>query len=129
MRDDDFFGNDMNDIMREFFGQVNGRRTRQKEDIEEVDEEGNKVEVIDLEEEMYLIFDLPGYDEKDLDIGLKDKTLIVSVKKKGECKIQDYLSKKLCKGETMKKIIPPYVEKEFKQSFKSGVLEIKFNKK
>ena len=130
MRDDDFFGNDMNDIVRQFFGEVNGRRTRRPREEIEVEEEDSKVETIDLENEVHFIFDLAGYDEKDLELEVKDKTLIVQVKKKGECKMQDYLSKKLCRGETIKKTLAPYLDvKNFKHSIKNGVLEVKFEKK
>jgi len=135
MRDDDFFGNDMNDIVRQFFGGVNGRRSRKRENFEEdeeieEDEEGNKIEIVDLENELHFIFDLAGYDEKDLRLEVKDKTLIVQVKKKGECKMQDYLSKKLCRGETIKKTLAPYLDiKNFKHSIKNGILEVKFEKK
>jgi len=130
MRDDDFFGNDMNDIVRQFFGEVNGRRTRRPREEIEVEEEDSKVETIDLENEVHFIFDLSGYDEKDLELEVKDKTLIVQVKKKGECKMQDYLSKKLCRGETIKKTLAPYLDvKNFKHSIKNGVLEVKFEKK
>jgi len=134
MRDDDFLNSPFDDIVREFFG--NARRVKRnpqfndEEEFNESEEDNRKTDYIDYKENIFLIFELPGYDERDLKLEVKDKTLIIEVKKKGECKIQDYLSKKMCKGEIIKKTIQPYINvKDFKHSFKNGVLEVEFNKK
>jgi HSP20 family molecular chaperone IbpA len=134
MRDDDFFNNPFDDIVREFFGgpvkRVKRQRFQESDEFDESEEENRKTDNIDLGDRIAFIFELLGYDEKDLKLEIKDRTLNIEVKKKKECKMQDYLSKKLCHGEIIKKIKPPYIDiKNFKYSFKNGILEVIFNKK
>lgn len=135
MRDDDFLNSPFDEIVREFFGGNPNKRIR-KSRFEETDkdsegeEESRRSDSLDLGEKIAFIFELPGYDERDLKLEVKDRTLIIEVKKKSECKMQDYLSKKLCKGESIKKTLQPYIDfKDFKYSFKNGILEVIFNKK
>jgi HSP20 family molecular chaperone IbpA len=139
MRDDDFFNSPFDDIFSQFFGQSGGRIRKARrsfndegdeEEWDESEENNRKTDYIDYDDKVFLIFELPGYDDKDLKIELKDKTLIIEVKKKGECKMQDYLSKKLCKGEIIKKTLQPDIDlKSMKHSFKNGILEVMFKKK
>lgn len=135
MKDDDFFNSPFDDIVREFFGGPVKRIRRsnisqESGEFDESEEENRKTDNIDLGEKIALIFELPGYEERDLKIEVKDRTLHIEVKKKAECRMQDYLSKKLCHGEIIKKIIQPYIDiKNFKYSFKNGILEVIFNKK
>jgi len=139
MRDDDFGFGDFDDIFSQFFRQSGNRIRRARrsfndnnedEEWEENEEDDRKTDYIDYDDKIFLIFELPGYDEKDLEMELKDKTLTIEVKKRGECKMQDYLSKKLCKGEGFKKTLQPFIDiKSMKHSFKNGILEVMFKKK
>ena len=119
MRDDDFFNSPFDDIVRELLGnpvrRVRKQRYTDNDEFNESEEENRKTDNIDLGEKVAFIFELPGYDEKDLKLEVKDRTIHIEVKKKAECKMQDYLSKKLCKGEIVKKTIQPYIDiKNFK---------------
>lgn len=126
---DDFFDDPFEDLVNQFIRGARGSRGFQNRKEISEDENGD-IEVIGFQDKIFIILELPGYDEKDVDIEFKGKTLIVTAKKKEECKMQDYLSRKLCTGEQFKKTLPDFINlKNFKSSFKNGVLELVFNKK
>lgn len=129
---DDDFGDPFEDIVREFFG---GRRKISKNNFF-IDNESDERETDYLEDDdyIYLIFELPGFNEKDISVAVKGNELNISAgKKEAECddgKVQNYLVEKLCREIIIKKTLPKFVDtKNFKHSMRNGVLEIMFSKK
>ncbi len=131
--DDDFFGNDpFENIVREFFSP--GIRRRKSNTFIMGEEEDRNIDFIEDNDYVYLIFELQGYNEKDVSIKINGNELeIKASKKENVCElenIQNYLTQKLCRGILIKKILPRFVSpKNFKQTFKNGILEVKFAKK
>ena len=117
-------------IVRELFG---GRTSRIKEDnYEEIIDSEREERVIDFiqdENYIYLIFELPGYNEKDISISIKGRALEIIVKKRSVGEVQNYLMQKLNEGLFIKKNLPNFIKtKNFKHTIKNGVLEIVFIK-
>ncbi len=127
--DDDFGSSPFDELVREFFGPNVQRRHNT---IIKGEEEDRSIDYVEDKDYIYLVFELPGYDEDDVDVKVRGKELEVSASKKG-CKVdkvQSYLSQKLCKGLHFKKFLPNFINpNKSKHSFKNGVLEIKFNKR
>ncbi len=125
--DNDQFEN----IVREFFG---GRTSRiRRDNYEEIIESEKEERVIDFiqdENYIYLIFELPGYDEKDISISIKGRELEIIAKKRKMGEVQNYLIQKLNEGLFIKKSLPNFIKtKNFKHTIKNGILEIVFIKK
>jgi HSP20 family molecular chaperone IbpA len=119
------FGEDpFEDIVREIFGE---RRNPHRNIISGEEEERN-IDYVEDEGRIYFIFELPGFNEKDLIV--KSNELQVNVSKQGEEEIRSYLTEKLHKGITIKKPIPRIANlKKFNHTMKNGVLEVIFEKK
>ena len=118
-------------IVREFFG---GRTSRiggdNYEEIIESEKEERVIDFIQDENYIYLIFELPGYNEKDISISIKGKELEIIAKKRKMGEVQNYLIQKLNDGLFIKKNLPNFIKtKNFKHTVKNGVLEIVFVKK
>ena len=128
-----FFENNdqFEDIVREFLGGGNSRIRRDNyEEIIEGEEEERVIDFIEDENYVYLIFELPGYSEKDISISIKGRELEIIVKKKSIGEVQDYLIEKLNNRLFIKKRLPNFIKtKNFKHTLKNGVLEIVFIKK
>ena len=128
-----FFENNdqFEDIVREFLGGGNSRIRRDNyEEIIEGEEEERVIDFIEDENYVYLIFELPGYSEKDISISIKGRELEIIVKKKSIGEVQDYLIEKLNNGLFIKKRLSNFIKtKNFKHTLKNGVLEIVFIKK
>lgn len=128
---DDFFGNDsFENLVRGFF-EPNIRRQRSNQVIQG-EQEDRTIDFIEDDGYVYIIFELPGYNENDINVLVKGNELEIKAKKK-ECdieKVQDYLSQKLCRGVFIKKVLPKFiVPKNFKSTMHNCILEIKFIKK
>ncbi len=124
----DFFDDSdpFDSIVREFFGE-SPRRKQYKEKIIENESEDRVIDFLESGDKVYLIFELPGYDEKDVLISIKDRKIEIIAKKKSEDNMQDYLSKKLNQGIKIKKTLPNFVNaKKFFHSFRNGILEVIF---
>ena len=122
------FNNDpFEDIVNQFFGNATRvRRSRTKRNIEE---EEQNTQFIEEEDYVYLIIELPGYSEKDINISIDDDTINVSAKTK-QVVAQDYLAQKQKEGITIEQIIPENIKtKNFKKTFKNGILEVTFEKR
>jgi len=118
-------------IVREFFG---GETSRIREDnYEEIiggEREERVIDFIQDENYIYFIFELPGYNEKDISISIKGRELEIIVKKRSVGEVQNYLMQKLNDGLFIKKNLPNFIKtKNFKHTIKNGVLEIVFIKK
>ncbi|MCH8945931.1 MAG: Hsp20/alpha crystallin family protein [Nanoarchaeota archaeon] len=125
--DDDQFEN----IIREFLGGRTSRiRKGNYEEIIESEREERVVDFIEDESYVYLIFELPGYSEKDISISIKGRELEIIAKKRDIEGIPNYLMEKFNNGFFIKKNLPNFIKtKNFKHTVKNGVLEIVFIKK
>ena len=125
--DDDQFEN----IIREFLGGRTSRiRKGNYEEIIESEREERVVDFIEDESYVYLIFELPGYSEKDISISIKGRELEIIAKKRNIEGIPNYLMEKFNNGFFIKKNLPNFIKtKNFKHTVKNGVLEIVFIKK
>ncbi len=131
--DDEFFGDPFESIVRDFLGRnsiSNGRRNA----IIRGEEEDRNIDFVEDKDYIYLVFELFGYDEKDVLVQIKGNQLEIKTKKNEEIcdlqKVQSYLIQKLCKGIFIRKTLPKFINtKKFKYHLKNGVLEIMFSKK
>ena len=125
-----FFDDDpFESIIDEFFGQNRGTNIRRRQFISG-EEEDREIDYIEDKSNVYLVFELPGYTEKDIMVVVKDNILTVQAKKITPDNIQPYLAKKLNQGVQIRKELPNFINtKKFTQTIKNGVLEIKFKKK
>lgn len=124
------FGNDpFDEIIREFFGQAPSARRRHREQFIEGEDDDRIIDFIEDNKKIYLVFELPGYEEKDVSVNVEGRNLKVEAKKTNGENIQDYLNQKLKRGVVLQKTIPDFVDsKKFSQTMKNGVLEIVFDK-
>ena len=118
-------------IVREFLGGGNSRiRKSNYEEIIESEGEERVMDFIEDENYVYLIFELPGYNEKDISISIRGRELEIIAKKRSIGEIQNYLIQKLNDGFFIKKNLPNFIKtKNFKHTVKNGVFEIVFIKK
>ena len=117
------------DIVREFFGTDTAVK-RFRNQVIKGEEEERVIDFIEDKNKIYLIFELPGYNEKDISIIIKGKELNIKITKKSNEQIQDYLIQKLNQGGFIKKILPKFINhKKFDYTMRNGILEISFNKK
>lgn len=129
--DDDFYEDPFESILNDFFGSRVKRK--HKNAIIKGEEEERNIDFIEGEEYIYLIFEFPGYNEKDVDIKIKNDILEIKVKKNEDSCISDnvknYLIQKLCQGLIVRKHLPEFINsRNFSYSMKNGVLEIIFIK-
>ncbi|MBD3252218.1 Hsp20 family protein [Candidatus Pacearchaeota archaeon] len=124
-----FFDDDpFEDIVREIFGGSPVRRARKDTFIKGEDED-RVIDFIEDEDKVYLIFELPGYNENDISVAVKGKELEISAKKSNGENIQDYLHQKLRNGISIRKNIPKFINsKKMSHTMRNGVLEVVFNK-
>ena len=131
---EDWFNDDpFENIIREFLGRDISSNKKRRDFIVGEQEDRN-IDFVEDQDYVYLIFEVKGYTEKDIDVSIKGNILQIQASKKGSTcsaeKVRDYLTQKLCNGITIQKVLPSYINpKGFKQSIKNGVLEIIFNKK
>ena len=118
------------DIIREFLGESNSRIRRDDyEEIIEGEVEEGIIDFIEDENYIYLIFELPGYDEKDILISIKGRKLEIIAKKRNSVEVQNYLTQKLNTGFFINKNLPSFIKtKNFKHTVKNGILELVFIK-
>ncbi len=116
-----FDDNDFDEIMRQFL-ESSGRSNVEQEDEYITD-------VIEDREKVYIIFELPGYSEKDIEVSITKNRLRIIAQKKNFEGAKEYLSKKLSKGIRFEKIIPKVIDTDsMKFTFRNGILEISFHK-
>ncbi|MAG02350.1 hypothetical protein CMI42_03360 [Candidatus Pacearchaeota archaeon] len=119
--DDDPFEN----VVREFLG----GKARRENSFTSGEEEERHIDLIENSEYVYIIFDLPGYNEEDIDINIRGDIIDIHVSSKNISGIQEYLHHKLKEGISLSKKLPKFINpKGYKKSFKNGILELKFMK-
>lgn len=117
------------DIFREFFGE-NARVKKHRDMIIHGEEEDRSVDFIEDDGRVFLIFELPGYSEKDISVQVKGMTLEINASRKNTESVQDYFMQKLNIGVSIKKNLPKFINpQKFKYTVKNGVIEIIFLKK
>ena len=117
-------------LVREFFGKPSrGMRQRRSRFIEGEDEE-RVIDVVDVDDKIYLIFEMPGYSEDDIEVSVSNKIIQIAAKKHDTEEIKEYLAQKLSKGIQFKRALPDYINtKTFKHTLRHGILEICFSKR
>ncbi len=87
--DDDPFEN----IVRDFFG---GRPSKDPENkFISGEEEERKIDFIETDKKVFLIFELPGYDKEDIKVEISGINLEVSAQKKCSESVADYMTQKI----------------------------------
>ncbi len=127
-----FFNDDpFEEIIQEFFGR-NQRQINQSQNFIQSEEDERNIDFIEHNDYLYFVFELFGYNEKDIIVKVKGQELDI-LARKNNCeieKVQDYLTKKLCNGIVIKKRLPKFVSsKNFKHTIRNGILEVTFSKK
>lgn len=126
-----FFSNNdpFDEILKEFFGE-RPRSRSYRNNLTKTEQDERVIDYSEDENSVYFIFELPGYNEEDVDISVKDGNIKINAVKKNSDAVQNYLNQKLTTGITLSKKLPDYVKpKKFSQEMKNGVLELKFRKK
>lgn len=127
-----FFDDDpFDEILKEFFGERGARTVSAgARNVVKSEREERIVDYIEEEDNLYFVFEIPGYSEKDIDINVKSNELEVSAIKENPENVQPYLYNKLKKGIFFRKTIPEKVKsKKMTYHFNNGILEIKFPRK
>jgi len=116
------------DIIRNFIGGSPMRRAR-KEQFIRGEEDDRNIDFVEDEDYVYLVFELPGYNEKDISVFVEGNRLEITAQKSDGENVQDYLGQKLRQGLHVKKKLPDIVNpKNFSKTMRNGVLEIIFSK-
>ncbi|MBS3098644.1 Hsp20/alpha crystallin family protein [Candidatus Pacearchaeota archaeon] len=128
-----FFDDDndpFDSIVREFFGGSPIRRGKKKQQFIQGEEEDRKIDFVDDEKKVYVVFELPGFTEKDVSVRVHERELEIIAKKRDRERMQDYLSEKLERGIVIKKELPNFVNpKKFSHTMRNGILEVVFEKR
>ena len=112
-------------LVREFFG----GRARSRDDVIQGEEDERSIDFIETKNYLILVFEMPGYTEKDVDVNVNGSNLKVSASRKSKETDDDYIASKLLHGIEFSKKLPSYVNpKKYNKTFKNGVLEIKFER-
>src|SRR3989344_263894 len=120
--DDDPF----EELMREFLGNAPSRRRKQ---FVKGEEEDRTIDFVEDDDYVYIVFELRGYNEKDISLNIQGKELEVTAQKENGEQIQEYLRQKLRQGIQLKKQLPDFVSpKNTTHTMRNGVLEIVFLK-
>lgn len=125
-----FFQDDpFEDIVREFFGEAPARRGKRREQFIKGEDEDRSIDFVEDDKKIYLVFELPGYEEKDISIAVEGNGLEISAQKSNGEQIRDYLHQKLRNGMSIKKDLPNIVKgKKFSHTIRNGILEVVFDK-
>ncbi len=124
--DDPFEG-----IFREFFGNSRSQNParRKHTSFTEGEEEDRTIDAIESDEYIFLVFELPGFTEKDVLVTVKNRRIEIRAQKQHVSGIQEYLASRLQQGVVVRKTLPSGVSaKSFKQTFRNGILEVCFEK-
>lgn len=122
--------NPFDSIVREFFGgSSNARRVKRKDQFIKGEDEDRNIDYVEDDKKIYLVFELPGFNEKDVAVIVKGNTLEVHAQKLNGEGIADYLNQKLKQGISFTKELPSFVNsKDFSHTMRNGVLEIVFGR-
>ena len=117
------------EIVREFFGSRN-RPDHRSDSIIQGESEERVIDFIEDSDYAYLVFELPGYLEKDIRITMKGRDLEITAKKTNTANTQSYFLDKFTQGISIRKTLPRFINpKNPKHFLRNGILEIMFIKK
>ena len=127
-----FFDDDedpFDSLVREMLGRSSrGSRGRRSRIIEGEDDE-RVIDVIETDDAVYLLFEMPGYTEEDVEVSVSDSIIKISAKKSNTEDIKDYLAQKLSGGLQFKRSLPEYINtKKVSHTVRNGILEVMFDK-
>ena len=126
---DDDFNDPFESIIREFFGD-RVRYRNQNNDIIKGEEEDRVIDFIETKDSVFIVFELLGYDESDIEINVDNSNIEINAMKKDIATCQNYLCNKLKNGVRFTKKLPKFISsRKYKSTFKNGVLEIEFMKR
>ncbi|MBI2452357.1 Hsp20/alpha crystallin family protein [Candidatus Pacearchaeota archaeon] len=126
---DDFGEDPFESIMRDFFGHGFGRKRGRRGTIIRGEEEDRNIDFIETKEKVFIVFELPGFDEKDVSVGVDKRELEIRAKKSDGEKMQSYLLQKLKGGIHFRRKLPDFINpKKFDYTMRNGILEITFEK-
>lgn len=124
---DDEDNDPFEDIVNSFFGRPQARNARR---VIRRDKEEEESQSIEEEKDIYFIMELSGYKEEDIQVKVKDNSLIISARTSNDSSQKDYMASKHKEGITIQRAIPNNIKnKNFSKTFKNGVLEVVFYKK
>src|SRR3989344_3976985 len=130
---DDFFGEDVGDpfdsIVRQFFGSNGRGRLRRRTDIDS-DERESEIGFVEGNGKVFLIIEMPGFDENDITIDVDERNLEIRAKKRKIEGVKEYLTNRLKEGMIIRKSLPSNASaKKFLHTFRNGILEVALDKK
>ena len=115
-------------ILKEFFGQPKARR-KSSERFTEGEQEDRTIDAIEADGALFLIFELPGFNAKDISIAVSDRRLEIHAQKKDTTAAQVYLHPRLQQGTLIKKTLSASINsKKVTHTYKNGILEVCFEK-
>ena len=121
-----FDNNDFDSIVREFLSEGNGRVRRRT--IARDEDEERVIDFIEDSNNTYLVFELPGFSEEDVNVKIEGNHIEVIAKKKDVENVKDYLHDKLSAGFRYGRKLPDIIKnKKFDYSMRNGILEIVFH--
>ncbi len=125
-----FFDDDpFEEIVREFFGGTPSRVSSNGQKIISGEDEERKIDFVETPKEFFIVFELQGYEKEDVSLEIVGNKLVVHAKKKQSEKMEDYMARKLFQGLEITKVLPKFIKtKNYKHTFRNGVLEIAFKK-
>lgn len=117
------------EIVREFFGS-RSRPDQRSDSIIQGESEERVIDFVEDSDYAYLVFEIPGYSEKDIAVNIRGKELIITAKKSNTTNTQNYFLDKFTQGISIRKTLPKFINpKNSKHFLRNGILEIMFIKK
>lgn len=116
-------------LAREFFGASGGISSSDNGFIENEEEERN-MDFVQTDDYVYVVFELPGYREQDIEVSIKGNELRILAQGKATESSDEYIASKLHDGVSITKLLPDYIIfTNYKTTFRNGILELCFKKK
>ena len=114
-------------IVREFFGE--GRKTK-RERYSGSEEEERVIDFIEGDNAVYVLFELAGYSEDEVQVEIKGKQLTIEAQKESVEGLKEYLAQKLARGISYTRKLPDFIStKKFSKTMHNGILELVFEKR
>lgn len=125
-----FFNEDpFEDIVREFFGGSPGRVSKSQKEVVSGEDEERNIDYVETPDRIFLVFELPGYVERDVSVEVKSNKINVVASKKNLNNLSPGMINKFSKDVEFSKALPSTIKnKKFESTFKNGVLEVKFKR-
>ncbi len=123
-----FFDDDpFEDFVNQFFNRGPGYSRDSGMISGEQDE--RTIDFIETDKDVFIIFELPGYNKEDVLVDVSKGDIGVVAKKKISESVADYLAHKLSAGVELRKPLPKFLQKKkYELNFKNGILELRFRK-